>query len=722
MSDWNALAEMNTPSRHFGGDTEKNAVKFGLNIEISNPGSATSIRRSSQNSLVSHESEGSQDVFYSPELNLGSPEMPTETTEQPHIGNKNINENNEKSNCAVDQHNMNKDEAADSDFHSSSDTDAVTDLLCEATDMVSGPSEMQGTTGHREAAVIKRVTTIETTNATSNNASKDVSKPALSAPVVMHAIISGVADPASIRDPRLRRRMVAMTPVFAAVPPVEEVIPPAVTGSQDDGDNIEIVSETRRDIYSEELTQLDRNNAQKEKTFIQYIEDGNMRICSFAEFVDSMPTDVLSEEDDSEDEGLEPPSPSGAINSLDISKDGMIVAASTLDHNIILWNLEAKSEFVMPVYKYGANHVSILPGGDQAITSSTKTNNDLRMLSWANPSALSYVRYFHGHTGQVCSLSVSSDGRNIISAAALDKKIFLWDILHEKPVGKIDLMPIPPSFRVYDSNIYGKGWHGSGPPPKPRVVGFPQPVVAFDPANVVFGMMCKSNDEILKLYDMRNYSNGPFLTVKHDFTGKLLSSYPKDSDDTTLKMSMITAIGSEFNDMKFSPDGQYILVNTNGPLFYVLDALTGNLVNVFGRKHREYDNSFSYPNYSPGISNMPEVSFSHDSQYVLGGNGDLNDPRIYVWSVETGEEVGIINKKTPRITGRYSNHPHFGMCYLKVNPVYMSIVVAGGRRITVYAPRFDDPMTSRKSKRRRLSSEDESLYFESSDPTTPYNL
>jgi COMPASS component SWD2 len=517
--------------------------------------------------------------------------------------------------------------------------------------------------------------------------------------------VIGSIDPSNVRDPRLRKRFMEMASLSTPLPPIEEV-------SQVVHVDYQSVDLEDRDAYDnlQQMTSNDSENMehQQPKKFTQLVFDGNIRITTFVEFVDKMPDEDF--EDDSEDKGVEPPNPSKAINSLDISRNGLIVAASTLDHNFILWNLETKAEAVIPVAKYGANHVTLLPSGDQAITSSTKTNNDLRLLSTHD---FSYVRYFKGHTGQVCSLSVSSEGRNILSAAALDKKIFLFDVLQEKHIAVINLDSLPPSFRVHGSDFYGKGWSGLGTPPKPRIIGLPQPVVSFDPGNVVFGIMCRSNDEILKLYDMRNYTNGPFLTVKHDWTESLLNAFPKDSEDHTLKMSMMTAIGSEFNDMKFSPDGSYILINTNGPLFYVLDAVSGNLINIFGRKHREYDNTFSYPNYSPGISNLPEVSFSHDSHYLLGGNGDLNDPRIYVWSVETGEEVGIINKSCPKVTGRYSNHPHFGICYLKVNPVYQSIVVGGGRRISVYSPKFDAVSHAMKSssRGRRLSAGSDNLHL-----------
>ena len=385
-----------------------------------------------------------------------------------------------------------------------------------------------------------------------------------------------------------------------------------------------------------------------------------------------------------------------SINSLDVSPDGNLVAASTLDNNIILMSIDERhpERHIMPVQKYGANHVTILSSGDQAITSSTKTNNDLRMLSFANPKEMSYVRYFKGHTNIVCSLSVSEDGRNIISAAAFDKKVFLWDVLIEKPVGVLNLSLLPKDFNIYPDDFYGPGWKASTPSPKPRLIAFPQPVVTFDPSSLVFAVMSShvGNNEVLKMFDIRNYSKGPFLTVNHDFCHSLLAKYPKNSDDAELKMSLITALSSDFNDLKFSPDGKYLVVNTNGPLFYILDALTGELINVVGRKYRQYNNTFPH-----GICCSPEVSFSPDSQFIVGGNGDFNDPRLYIWSVETGEEVAIVNKDAKSNT----NNPNFGMNFVKFNPRFMSLVTAGGRRISVYEPLpFDDEVDVETRQRR----------------------
>ena len=368
-----------------------------------------------------------------------------------------------------------------------------------------------------------------------------------------------------------------------------------------------------------------------------------------------------------------------AINSLDLSLDGNIVAASTLDHNMILMNISNRKKIdrhVMPVQKYGANHVKILPSGDQAITSSTKTNDDLRLLSFSNPSHVSYVRYFKGHSGQVCSLSVSSDGRHVVSAAPVEKKVFLWDILVEKPVGVLNLGSLPPSFRTFS---YGSGLTDPGHPPKPRNIACPQTVVSFDtscsPAQV-FGIMSRpGDDEVLKLFDLRNFSKGPFLSVKHGLFDSLNKAYPMESQDRELKMSIITALGSEFNDFKFSPDGRYILINTNGPLFYIFDSISGQLINTFGRKHRSYNNTFH-----SGLTVSPEISFSQCSQYVLGGNGSPSDPRIYVWSVLSGEEVGIINKEAQSVL----SNPNFAINFTKSCSRHYSLVTAGGRRLSLY--------------------------------------
>lgn len=394
-----------------------------------------------------------------------------------------------------------------------------------------------------------------------------------------------------------------------------------------------------------------------------------------------------------------PPLGQCGFNSIDISPEGDIAAGSTGDGQMVVINLrDPKHKTIFPVAKYGANHLHILPNSKLMVHSSTRTNNDLRLMSFERslltPGMNEYIRYFRGHKGEVCSLSVSADGRNIISATAIEKKVLLWDVLVDQPIGAMDFSSYTPIMRTYPPNYFGEDITV-----KPRFLAAPQPVVAFDSGSVsstVFAVMLRAQGEILKLYDMRNFQKGPFKSVTHKMFDEMVENFPTGVSKD-LRMTAITALGADFNDMKFSPDGKLILLNTNGPFFFILDAFTGELVQVVGRRHREYNNS-----WKEIMSNtvMPEVSWSSDSRYVVGGNSARNDPRIYVWSVDNGKEVGIINKEARSEVPNVN----FAVNFVRCNPRTVGIVAAGGRRISLYSVLADD--SDKKKMKKQNSTED----------------
>jgi len=387
------------------------------------------------------------------------------------------------------------------------------------------------------------------------------------------------------------------------------------------------------------------------------------------------------------------------FNSIDISLEGDIAAGSTGDGQMVVINLrDPKHKTIFPVAKYGANHLHILPNSKLMVHSSTRTNNDLRLMSFERsliPGMNEYIRYFRGHKGEVCSLSVSADGRNIISATAIEKKVLLWDVLVDQPIGAMDFSSYTPIMRTYPPNFFGEDITV-----KPRFLAAPQPVVAFDSgysvSSTIFAVMLRAQGEILKLYDMRTFQKGPFKSVTHKMFDDMVENFPT-AESKDLRMTAITALGADFNDMKFSPDGKLMLLNTNGPFFFILDAFTGELVQVIGRRHREYNNS-----WKDIMSNtvMPEVSWSSDSRFVVGGNSAGNDPRIYVWSVDNGKEVGIINKEA---RSEVSN-ANFAVNFVRCNPRMVGIVAAGGRRISLYSVLADD--SDKKKMKKQNSTED----------------
>ena len=360
--------------------------------------------------------------------------------------------------------------------------------------------------------------------------------------------------------------------------------------------------------------------------------------------------------------------PVTSINSIDISPDGEFLAAATGDNTIAVFDLnDPRKKHVNYVHKYGAGNIRFLPTKFQAVTTSTKTNDDLRLVSFEKPAQPGYFRYFKGHNSPVGSLDVTEDGRNIISAGSIEKKCFLWDVNQETPIASLHVSK-------RDGTRFKEWPEGFFDSVKPRTLLSPQPVVAFDPHSMIFGVAFRDDPDYVKLYDLRNYSKGPFLSATIDITDHLIDKYPTE---TTVegKMKLITAIGADYTQMKFSLDGRTLLVNTNGPYFYLLDSITLRVKKAICRDHRLYQNTFP-------SGNAPEVSFAQDMEHVIGGNGSNTDPRIYVWNIKSGKMVGIINKDVGVVEANHS----LAINYVKHAPNQLLIASAGGHRVSFYKP------------------------------------
>ena len=125
-----------------------------------------------------------------------------------------------------------------------------------------------------------------------------------------------------------------------------------------------------------------------------------------------------------------------------------------------------------------------------------------------------------------------------------------------------------------------------------------KPVCAFDPEGLLFSVGVGS--ELVKLYDLRQYDSGPFVTFK----------LPQEKQ-------------CEWTGLKFSPNGKTMLLSTNGSLMRLVDAFTGSPLQTFAG----HLNNKGLP---------IDGCYSPDSKYVLAGS---TDGRIHVWDASTGYKV-----------------------------------------------------------------------------------
>jgi len=87
-----------------------------------------------------------------------------------------------------------------------------------------------------------------------------------------------------------------------------------------------------------------------------------------------------------------------------------------------------------------------------------------------------------------------------------------------------------------------------------------RPVGAFDPEGQIF--VAGVNSESIKLYDLRSYDKGPFVTF-----------------------DVIQEAEDEWNALKFSPNGRMIAICSNGSQIKVIDAFDGKQLGNFMVSH-----------------------------------------------------------------------------------------------------------------------------------------
>jgi len=278
------------------------------------------------------------------------------------------------------------------------------------------------------------------------------------------------------------------------------------------------------------------------------------------------------------------------INSLDFSADGSILISSSDDDSIVLYNcydgVKKNQTFSK---KYGVDLIRFTHDSNTAVHASTKVDDTIRYLSLHDNK---YIRYFRDHTKKVTCLSMSPT-EDLFISGSLDRTLRLWDVRSNNCQGLMNL----PS----------------------------RPVAAFDPEGLIFGVGMESN--VIKLYDLRTFDKGPFSTFKLD-----------------------QEIDCDWTGLKFSPDGRYILITTNGSVIRLLDAFDGQV------KH-------NLKGHTNEVGGALEASFSPDSHYIFSGT---SNGCVTCWQVETGASTVLQN-----------NQSHVGPVQCcQFNPKYMMMVTA----------------------------------------------
>ncbi|KAJ5433049.1 uncharacterized protein N7458_012205 [Penicillium daleae] len=312
-------------------------------------------------------------------------------------------------------------------------------------------------------------------------------------------------------------------------------------------------------------------------------------------------------------------STSNYTTSLDFDDQGDYVVAAGDDETIQIFDVkEGKSTKSVPSKKYGVHLARFTHHSRQVLHASTKVDHSLRLLDLHNEG---YVRYFTGHTDKVTCLAMSPGSDAFISCSK-DDTVTVWDLGSRNPQGKLKL-----------ATPY---------------------LVAFDPSASVIAIASQSTSSVL-LYDFRNYDKAPFSTFD-------LAPFEEIYAPSTR--------GHGWTKLEFSNDGKFLMVGTDYPGHYILDAYDGAVKAFLSGKSGSPGRAAPVSTTGKPLG-QGDACFTPDGRFVIGGNGEQQD--VLVWDLNDVRE-GQHNNAALQPTTKL---PHRGRTALiEYNPRYNMIATA----------------------------------------------
>ncbi|CAG2165246.1 unnamed protein product [Oppiella nova] len=300
------------------------------------------------------------------------------------------------------------------------------------------------------------------------------------------------------------------------------------------------------------------------------------------------------------------------VNSMDWNSSGTHLIASSDDSVVRIFDMNGVEVNLIPSKKHGSDCIQWLNDTNTAVFASkyeTQIGSDVHKIRHLDVERKTFMHYYCGHERQVTGISINRN-HNCFLSASLDNTIRLWD-------SRLDAQ-IKPGDRRSLAILKCLG----------------RSVVSFDPLGVVFAV-CLQMDSSIRLYDLRNYSSGPF---------------------TVSRLQPNAAFGEVYG-LSFSPNAKMIALSTNGSQMGVLDAYTLNEMSVLTGFKNE-------------LRKELELSWSPDSNYLFcGSSGAFAGPGNY-------GHLNMFNARTgDHLKNWRSLHEAFTRI-VKVNPMYYMIASA----------------------------------------------
>ena len=215
-------------------------------------------------------------------------------------------------------------------------------------------------------------------------------------------------------------------------------------------------------------------------------------------------------------------------------------------------------------------------------------DNTIRYLSTHDNQ---FLRYFKGHKNTVKTLTMSPVSDAFISGS--QESVRVWDLRSSNCQGLMSIQS-------------------------------PSVQIAIDPQGLVFAVGLENKS--IRLFDIRNYSQGPFSVFSLQIPSteghsKSTDRYYNSSGNSQFSYQMQSAFSSfiEWSSLEFSPDGKDILISTKESSLVLIDSFEG----FVKERYEKNTNDECIP---------LNGCFSPDGKWIMCGSGDGS---VNIWRHST---------------------------------------------------------------------------------------